>query len=237
MSRCGASVLLVLTMACGSISTPLPPGPIAGPPPFQQDNSTPSLFPGDAAVLSDSAVRRILAYELVLPRRARVAVLELGARWGYQRWWSEETAHMNSHVTDTLLFTLEKSARVSVAAVLPVLLVPEKRTVPYLREAAARFQADLLLVYQPICGVFERSRFLAANQFRVTCTVEAVALDTRSGVVPFAGIRTRSLVLQRASEDFNQRDMLARGQFQGVAEAIAAVGEDLVGTLANVPML
>jgi hypothetical protein len=202
--------------------------------PFEQQSELPSLFPGDAEVLSDSAVRRILAYELTLPARTRIAVLELGARVGYQRWWSEETARMDSHVTDTLLTTLEASSRIGTAAVLPVLLVPQKRTVPYLREAAARFQADLLLVYQPNCAVFERSRFLAANQYRVTCTVEAIALDTRSGVVPFTAIRTRSVVIQRRDEDFSERDMLTRGQFQAVAEAIASVGENLARTVRDV---
>jgi hypothetical protein len=226
--------MALLLAACG-VSRP-PANVLASPPPpFQQQDAGASLFPGDAEVLSDSAIRRILAYDVALPPEVRVAILELGTRGAYRTWWSEETARWNTHVTDTLIATLHASDRVAYAEALPLLLVPQKRTVPYLREAAARFQADLLLVYQPTCGVFERSRFLAPNHYRVTCTVEAVVLETRSGVVPFTDIRTRSIVVQRGDEDFNERDMLVRGQFQAVAEAVGAVAEGIVARVEALP--
>jgi len=230
-----SSAFVVGLTACGT--TVPPQGAFEPPPPapFQQEEAIGSLFPGDAEVLSDSAIRRILAYEFTLPQTVRIAILELGGRPAYRAWWSEETARWDTHITDTLIATLEASPRVGLADVLPILLVPAKRTVPHLREAAARFQADLLLVYQPRCGVFERSRFLAPNEYRVTCTVEAVALDTRSGIVPFTGVRTRSIVVRREGEDFNERDMLARGQFRVVAEAVGALADGIVELVASIP--
>ena len=237
VNRYALFTVMAFTTACGGYAPPEPSPHVQDmmmPPPMFDETGLASLFPGDAEVLSDSAIRRILNYEMTLPSQVRIAVFEMGSRWGYRRWWSEETARSDTHVTDTLLTTLMASQRVTIAAVLPMLLIPEKHTVPYLREAAARFQADLLLVYQPTCAAFQRSRFLAADQFRVTCTVEAVALDTQSGIVPLSAFRTRTLVVQRQGEDFNEQDMMSRAQFMAVAEAIAAVGEVLVDLVESI---
>ena len=50
---------------------------------------------------------------------------------------------------------------------LPSLLLPSERSVARLREAAARFQSDLLFVYATDCQVFSRYRVFAADERRV----------------------------------------------------------------------
>ncbi len=108
---------------------------------------------------------------------------------------------------------------------------------PYLREAAARFQADLLLVYQPVCAIFERSRFLRADQYRVACTVEAVLLDTRSGIVPFSSFAAQEQVTQKADEDFELRETLARAELQVTRQAVLDLADQVGQYLTTVEVM
>jgi hypothetical protein len=102
-----------------------------------------SLFKGDQAVLSNQDIERILGARLELTDRHRLAVLRLNSRMA----WSEELADVESQNSEHFLQALRSATQLTQVRLMPALLVPEKQTVPYLREAAARFQADLLLVY------------------------------------------------------------------------------------------
>src|SRR5207245_9846806 len=70
--------------------------------------------------------------------------------------------------------TLRSATHLTQVRFMPSLLVPEKRTVPYLREAAARFQADLLLVYTTRVQTFRQDRFFGTDEVRARCIVESV---------------------------------------------------------------
>jgi len=186
-----------------------------------------SLFPSDIAVLNDSAIKRILNYHLTLPHAGRLAVVQLGEQ--RNAWWrdSEDFSRLNQELTDSLLVALRRSPRIERAAVLPSLMVPRQRTIPYLREAAARYQADLLLGYRTNCSLFRRSRFLQKPQYRATCSVEAVLLDTRSGIVPFTLVTTHSEVFEKQKHDFETREAIVKAQFR--AEAGRRVPDDDAG--------
>lgn len=105
-----------------------------------------SLFSGDAAVLSDAEIDRILKFNYVPPTQARVAVLPLGqeAWFGY----SDELARSGEEIRGQFAAQLKSSPAVTSVSYLPSLLIPSKRSVASFREAAARYQADLLVVYQ-----------------------------------------------------------------------------------------
>jgi hypothetical protein len=60
------------------------------------------LFSSDLEVLSDSAIRRILGYRLTLEQANKVAVMQLGGRWGYL-WWVDAVTRMNEFVTGRLV--------------------------------------------------------------------------------------------------------------------------------------
>jgi hypothetical protein len=194
-----------------------------------------SLFPSDVAVLNDSAIKRILSYRLTLPPASRIAVLQLTDH--QQLWWrdSEDFARLNEDLTDSLLAGLRRSPRVATAALLPSLMVPRQRTIPYLREAAARYQADLLLGYRTSCSLFRRTRFLQKSQYRATCSVETVLLDTRSGIVPFTLVTTRSEVFEKQKQDFETREAIVRAQFRATDEALAEVVKQVAEFLMTTP--
>ena len=190
-----------------------------------------SLFAGDAAVLSDEAIRSILDFKYVPPAQNRIALLPFGRELWSQ--WSEElslsTEKMKSDVIDRLL----SSPKIYDAAYLPSILIPESRTVPHLREAAARYQADLLLVYRSYCRSFERYRVFSADESRAFCGVEAVLLDTRTGLVPFTSIASHSFRVKQNKEDTNFRETILKAQLAATAEALSKVSGEVVQFLAE----
>ena len=135
------AILAIMLSSCVKrAAAPLPPPPAetilaeAGNEPLQQ-----SLFRGDQAVLTDQDIARILGTQLNLTDRHRMAILSLTPTSP----WSEDLAEIETKNLDRLLDTLKSSPQLTEVRLLPSLLVPDKRTVPYLREAAARVQADL----------------------------------------------------------------------------------------------
>ena len=194
-----------------------------------------SLFPSDIAVLSDSAIRKILSYQVTLPRSGRLAVLQLGDQRTFGWRHSEEFTRLNQELTDSMLAGLRQSPRIGRAAVLPAMMVPRQRTIPYLREAAARYQADLLLGYRTNCALFRRPRFLQKSQYRAVCSVEAVLLDTRSGIVPFTTVVTRDEVFEREKDDFETREAIIKAQFRTTAAALADVATQIRDFMKTIP--
>lgn len=195
------------------------------------DQGAASLFSGDAATLSDDAIQRILAYDYEPPALSRVALMPFGREaWST---WSEELALASEEMQKQVLDKLRASPRVYDASYLPSILVPENRTVPHLREAAARYQADLLFVYRSFCQSFERYRLFAADESRAYCGVEAVLLDTRTGLVPFTTVSRHSFDAVENRADKNFRETRLRAQLDATAAAMGEVSAAIVRFLGD----
>ena len=190
-----------------------------------------SLFSGDAATLSDDAIQKILAYEYSPPALSRVALMPFGREvWSS---WSEELAFTSDKMQADVLDQLRASPRIYDASFLPSILVPENRSVAHLREAAARYQADLLLVYRSYCQSFERYRIFRADQSRAYCGVEAVLLDTRTGLVPFTTVATHSFDVVENQTDTNFRETRLKAQLDATAAALGDVSAEIVEFIAQ----
>jgi hypothetical protein len=119
-----------------------------------------SLFKGDQEVLSNADIDRILTAHVTLGDRHRLAILSLSSRLA----WSQELSDLDAQNAERFMKTLGLSDQLTEVRLMPALLIPEKRTVPYLREAAARFQADLLLVYNTRIQRFNRTESLVQTR-------------------------------------------------------------------------
>jgi hypothetical protein len=226
------AIVIVLFMTCGcakKMAAPPPPPPppetILGEGGSLQD----SLFKGDQAVLSDQDITKILGTQLTLTDRHRLAILNLSSI----NPWSQEVAETEARNFDSLLQVLRSSPQLTDVRFLPSLLIPEKRTVPYLREAAARIQADLLFVYTTRIQVFRRDRFMKPDEVHAQCVAESVLLDVRTGIVLQTGRTTENIAMKKAPTDLNFDETVARAQSDARGKAVLSLGNGLAAYLAE----
>lgn len=188
-----------------------------------------SLFKGDQAVLSDQDIARILGTQIKLNDRHRLAILNLSP----YNLWSEDLAGIEAKNFDNLVQTLRTSPQLTEVRLLPSLLVPEKKTVPYLREASARIQADLLFVYTERIQSFRRDRFLKPDEVRAQCIAESVLLDVRTGIVVHTARATEIIAMKKAPDDLNFNETIARAESQAKGKALLALAQAVVANLAE----
>lgn len=191
-----------------------------------------SLFPADAAVLPDDAIARILAHEWKAPASARLAVLRIGQRSPFLR-WSGEFAQLDAQLRDEILGALRGGERVAAVSELPSLLVPREQTVGHLREAAARYRADLLLAWRGDCRTYGRSRLFSPDETKAYCDVEAVLLDVRTGIVPFAQSASRELTTTKAKDELSSAEASRRAELRATADALQDVTRGVLAFLSG----
>lgn len=196
-----------------------------------------SLFKSDQAVLSNQEIDRILSSRVYAPARARVAIVRIGGRYPWGRtWWSEDVAQIEQQGIDRMLGALRGSGRVEKATVLPTMLTPMQVTIPYLREAAARVQADLLLVYRTTTQTYQRQQLFGGGSVHAYCTVEAVMLDTRSGIVTETAVKTQSFNTPRTAKDVEFEETAARAEQSAIAQVLGQAAEQLSADLRGEPL-
>ena len=185
-----------------------------------------SLFSGDAEFLSDQAIADILEHEYRPPPLSRIAIMP----FEQQVWatWSGDFLLQSGQIKQFLVDRLRESPRVYDASVLPTILIPQQRTVPHLREAAARYQADLLLVYRSSCYSFERYRFFGTDRAEGSCSVEGVLLDVRTGLVPMTSVGSENFSAEQNPEDLNFTETILTSQLEATGVALAHVSEAIV---------
>jgi|SRR5579859_4231099 len=188
-----------------------------------------SLFKGDQAVISDQDIARILNTQVSLAGRHRLAILNLASR----SYWSDELAEVEAKNAASLLAAFKASPQLSDALFLPSLLVPEKRTVPYLREAAARIQADLLFVYNARIETFRRDRFFKSDEVHAQCIAESVLLDVRAEIVVSTAHATENISMKKTAADLNFSETVARAESEARGKAVVALANEVVQRLAQ----
>ncbi len=222
------ALILLSSVGCAkkkmvSEAPPPPPSLI----PDENNNLQESLFKGDQAVLSNQDIDRILNAHLTLENRHRMAVLGVKPRWN----WSEEIADIEAGDAEQFIQALKAAPQLTEVRYMPSLLVPEKRSVPYLREAAARFQADLLLVYTTQVQTFERNRLVGTDEVRARCIVESVLLDVRTGIVINTSTGTEGADAKKAPGDLNFSETVAKAEADSTGKALLKVAAAVVSYL------
>jgi hypothetical protein len=129
---------------------------------------------------------------------------------------------------DTIKNRLVAVKSVSRVQQLPDSLTPRNLTIPLLREAAVRLQADLLVVYSLGSETFEKVRVFVPNRVKAYGTCEMVVFDVRSGIVPFSSIVTRKVETEKGKDDLSESEARKRAE----NEALAAALEESAGQAA-----
>jgi hypothetical protein len=193
-----------------------------------------SLFAGDEAVMRDVDIAKVLDAKVGLPDQVRIAVMRFDdrSRWA---WWSEELSRLDADSITGLLGKLRSCPRIADASVLPSMLVPQIRTVPHLRVAAVRYQADLLLIYQVTTRTFERQQFLREKEAKARCLIDVVLLDVRSGIVPFASSTVETFVATPSKGDFSAAETMYQAELAATSRGLDRLAGELVAFLEGVP--
>jgi hypothetical protein len=222
------TIAAVSAVGCAARKSPPPSGQYNVLDRYEQDgDGEGSLFKGDAVVLSDVDIARILASPATVAGNNRLAVLKLGST----KFWSEEHAKAEEQTVVSLLGRLRSASAVTYAGELPKLLVPEKKTVPFLREAAARYRADLLFVYDTTVRTFTKYRTLGKDEVRASCSVEAVLLDVRTGLVPFTARKVEEVSATRSVNDIDFSETIAKAVASAEGKALDGIAAETVAFL------
>jgi hypothetical protein len=199
-----------------------------------------SLFSSDQAVLGDEAVERILSSKLELPAKAKVALMKFpdadGSRYyGGYYWRNEEYLKLQQVQVDTLSKALLASDQIVEVTPLPSLMTPRQLSIPILREAAVRMQADLLLVFRVSSDTYSQYRAFTKDKVKAYSTCELVLLDVRTGLVPFTRVVSSEQVELKQSTDFDLTETMRRAEQEAAAKALNIAAEDLVTFIKSVP--
>lgn len=236
MKRILGILLIVVLGGCTDVSS------VSRPQSYYQTENTEPAGQGDIALfsggdaLNDKEIARILDYRLKLPKQNRIAVMRLSSD-SYWRFYSDDFTQLNDDIAKGFIGELRKSPRVYDASFLPTMLIPEKRTLPQLRQAAARFQADVLLAYRTRCRTFEKYSLIKTDVTRAYCAVEAVLLDVRSGIVPFTMVTTKEYSAGKQADDLNFQETVKKAELHAIAEALHDIGVGVAGFMNRVEQL
>lgn len=218
--------VLMLTAATGCVGYKKhpPPPPAALPSITGGDRLQESLFKGDQAVLSNQELDRILTAKVTLADRHRLAVVRLTGRSAL----FQTIANLEAENSELFLKSLSAAPHFSQVRFMPALLIPERRTVPYLREAAARFQADLLLVYGTRLRTFQRDRLIGADEAKAESVVESVLLDVRTGIVIHSAHAAEGIMARKLPGDLNFAETVAKAETDAMGKALLKVAVSVV---------
>lgn len=220
-------ILFVAALAltgCGSVHT-------YGPPPGATNpiDPTRSLIPSDAAILSDQDIARILTARVEVPASMRIAVLHL-AHEGIDEWpWRVMEDRQNDlRAALQPVLKLLDNARVVDVSFLPGFLLPDQPSIPLIREAAARYQADWVLVVRTSSRGHRRDRLFAKDLARAYCEAECVVLDVRTGTIPFTSVAQGEASVTKTDEEYSLSETAFRAEKEAIAKAMA---ENVTGLL------
>lgn len=226
------AILCLVMQACATV------GSADRPQSYYQDNtnSEESGLLGSMSLADENKqILELLNYKIRLPKENRIAILKL-SKDNYWRFYSNDFTELNDSLVNELIAKLRSSKRVYDASFLPAMLVTEKRSIPVLREAAARFQADLLLAYRTACNSYQKYRFIASDETKSYCFVEAVLLDIRSGIIAKSVVSTEDYSAIKDSGDKNFSETVKRAELEAIAKALGKVANEVVSYMNNVPI-
>lgn len=201
-----------------------------------------ALLKSDQDVMSDEVIQKIFSSKLVLPPRAKVALLRFddgvdhvsSSRYGGYYFYNEDHQLQQEHM-DTITARVGRLARVVEVAPLPSLLVPEHPSVGTLREAAVRLQADLLVVFRVSSDRYQEWVPFGRDKVKAYSTAEMILIDVRTGLIPFTTVLTKEDLILQEKGDIDINETAKRAERTTSTSALGAATDRLAAFLMSVP--
>lgn len=222
MPRSLAMLALVLAASCQSIST-------QGIRPAWDDDAEVGLFaPGGG--LAEDEVSRLMNLRWSAQDEVRIALLEVGFRSEFSRdrsdWVTMATAEEAAGV-------LREVPGVYDVSHLPEFLLPPRPDLAVVREAAARYQADWVLVYSTEVLAHPEWHLFSRDEAHGLRLVECALLDTRTGLIPFTS-RSTTEFHAKEQEDESWARLVTRATHEALDEALTQSARELAGFIERV---
>lgn len=235
MTRCLLPFSLALLAGCSTVATrsapPRDPARLEG-------EAAVGLFPSDAGVLGDEDIVRILDARWTPAEDVRIALLPLNYQsvFAHYDWGWNPTGSMGAGLQTAFAAVQELGEIPGVYDVsyLPDFLLPSAKSVPLVREAAARYQADWILIYSTRVSSHPERRLFQRDEVHGLCLVECALLDTRSGLIPFTARSTQEIhVRERKGEETFA--LLLRAEQEAIDAAMLENAKALKSFLEGMP--
>ncbi len=201
-----------------------------------------SLLNTDKVVLDEKAIKTILSSRVVLPKKGHLGIMKFpgyegGATsyYGYDYWRSESYIKTQQEYVNTLSTEMLKSDRIVAVTLIPSLLAPYDATIPILREAAVRLQADLLLVFRITSDIYQQYKMDGIDEVKAFSTCEAVLLDIRTGLIPYTTLVTKESVQALKETDSDLNETRRRAEKEAIRSSLNIVSNELTEFLKSVP--
>ncbi|MDF1563616.1 MAG: hypothetical protein P1V51_11270 [Deltaproteobacteria bacterium] len=185
------------------------------------------------ALLSEEAIRMLLSHRIVLPAKAKLAVVDLGHEsiggGGYYRANSAEFLQLKKEKLEAIEAPLEATGRFTEITHVPRLLHGGYTSLVRLREAAALMQADLLLVYQSRSQLVYDFNLFSKDEVRAHGSIEVLVIDVTSGAVPMADTFEAFHLEKGKKEDVDDFELKKRADravtFATLEAAVAGISD------------
>lgn len=155
-------------------------------------------------VLSNEGIAELMSADFKLAPQIRIGIIDLTPESSH--YYLAETNKVSDELIATFFEKLKESNRIFDVSYVPSLIVPSDRSVPRLRTAAARYQADLLLVFSQNCTSYSKHEMFEKTRFKATCTLESLVLDTVTGLAPFSVVASNESYTVKSKEDYGYAD-------------------------------
>ncbi len=183
-----------------------------------------SLFSSDEKAISNEAIDQILSGKISIQSSNNIAVLSFSD--------SHSTySGNNAQCLSQIQKELKNNSRVTQLTFIPQLLLPNKVNVSALREAAARLQSELVLIYQVKMEVHEDANLFSKDEARSYASVEAMLLHVRTGIVPWTFTADQEFRFKENNQDEQNRGLYFRARDEATKKALSEVGSNLNGFL------
>ncbi len=218
---CAAVLLAGLAGLAGGCYQSHSYSPVTTPEYQQRPRIDASVFAEDTKLISNEAIGAVLDSKVHLPVRSNLAVLRLDYSGAYGE------AHNAAYLQAIAESLGNGSPAGHVTEVPAILLAGRKLTISRLREAAARLQCELVLVYYVSASQRYTNRFLGKDSTKIYSSVHAMLLHTRTGVVPMTTVIDQEHGAIESRKDRSDWQLRERAQHEATIKALNTLGREI----------
>ncbi len=188
---------------------------------------TTSLMNGEN--LTEASIQKILSSKIVLPKTLSVAVIRIAdSSYGLN------FQTIDNQIAEEFYKKDNWGTRVKTLIPVPQIMIASPITLSGLRQSAVILQSDLLIVVKPSSYSEWKFQWLDENKAKGITTLEVLALDTRTGIVPFSSIVTEQAEVFKSNEkDYSIYELEIRAKKESEKKALLQVTRQVSSFLSS----